>query len=93
MDSLSFRLADPSPAEREARMLAMLNARSRADVLAEAAGLRITGVESVVEDGAMAPPRPFAKAERMMMAQDASTPMESGSLEVAVRVNVSYRTT
>jgi uncharacterized protein YggE len=93
MDSLSFRLADPSPAEREARMLAMVNARGRADVLAEAAGLRITGVDSVVEGGATPPPRPFAKAERMMMAADVSTPVESGSMEVAVSVTVSYRTT
>jgi uncharacterized protein YggE len=92
MDSLSFRLADPAPAEREARMLAMLNARSRADVLAEAAAVRITGVVSVVEDGAMPPPRPFMKAERMMMAADTGTPVESGSLEVAVSVTVSYRT-
>lgn len=93
MDSLTFRLADPSSAEREARVLAMKEARARADVLAEAGGLSITGVSSVVEDGAMLPPRPFAKAERMMMAADSSTPVESGSLEVAVRVTVAYRTT
>lgn len=93
MDSLTFRLADSAPAEREARILAMANARARADVLAEAAGLSITGVASVVEDGAMPPPRPFAKAERMMMAADTSTPVESGSLEIAVRVTVAYRTT
>jgi len=92
MDSLTFRLADPAPAEREARILAMANARSRADVLAEAAGLAITGVASVVEGGAMPPPRPFAKAERMMMAADSATPVESGSLEVAVSVTVGYGT-
>lgn len=93
MESLSFRLDDPAPAEREARILAMSAARARADVLAEAAGIEITGVSSVVEDGALAPPRPFAKAERMMMAADTSTPVESGSLEVSVRVTVAYRTT
>ena len=93
MDSLTFRLADPAPAEREARVLAVAEARTRADVLAEAAGISITGVSSVVEDGAILPPRPFAKAERMMMAADSSTPVESGSLEVSVRVTVAYRTT
>lgn len=92
MDSLTFRLAHPAPAEREARILAMANARARADVLAEAAGLSITGVASVVEGGAMPPPHPFAKAERMMMAADTATPVESGSLEVAVGVTVAYRT-
>jgi uncharacterized protein len=93
MDSLTFRLADSAPAEREARILAMQNARTSADVLAEAAGVSITGVASVVEEGAVPPPRPFAKADRMMMAADVSTPVESGSLEIAVRVTVAYRTT
>ena len=93
MDSLSFRVADPSPAERDARILAMAAARSRADVLAEAAGLDILGVSSVVEGGGAVPPRPFMKAERMMLAAaDASTPVESGSLEVVVSVTVAYRT-
>jgi uncharacterized protein YggE len=92
MDSLTFRLDDPAPAEREARIRAMAAARARADVLAEAAGVAISGVSSVVEDGAGLPPRPFAKAERMMAAADASTPVETGSLEIAVRVTVAYRT-
>ena len=92
MDSLSFRLDDPSAAEKQARTLAMAQARSRADVLAEAGGLTITGVADVSEGGAM-PPRPYAaKAERMMLAADASTPVETGSLEVAVTVSVTYRT-
>jgi uncharacterized protein len=93
MDSLEFRLADPAPAEQEARRLAMTAARSHADVLAEAAGVSLRGVRSVVEDGAAQPPMPFAKRERMMMAAEAATPVESGSLEVAVRVTVTYRTT
>jgi uncharacterized protein YggE len=93
MDSLEFRLADPSPAENEARRRAMAEARSRAEVLAEAAGVSISGVDSVVEDGYGQPPRPFAKAERMMMAADVATPVETGSLEITVRVTVTYRTT
>jgi uncharacterized protein YggE len=92
MDSLNFRLNDPSPAEKQARTLAMAQARSRADVLAEAAGVAITGVSDVSEGGAM-PPRPYAaKAERMMLADDASTPVETGSLEISVTVSVTYRT-
>ena len=70
MDSLTFRLDDPAPAEREARIRAMAAARARADVLAEAAGVAISGVSSVIEDGAAPPPRPFAKAERMMASAD-----------------------
>lgn len=92
MDELSFRLADPAPAEREARVLAMAEARSHAEVLAEAAGLELDGVIDVVEDSPMQP-SPFPKLARMaaFAAEDTATPVEAGSLEVAVSVRVTYR--
>ncbi len=92
LDGLSFRVADPAPAEREARLLAMAEARSRADVLAEAAGLAIDAVTGIVEGVAVPPPGPRMKTDRMLMAADASTPVEAGSQEIAVTVTVSYRT-
>jgi uncharacterized protein YggE len=91
MDALSFRLADPRPAEREARRQAMTEARSRADVLAEAAGVTVKGVSDIVEGQPMRPPGPVAKAQRMALAADAGTPVEAGTLEVAVTVSVTYR--
>jgi uncharacterized protein YggE len=93
MDGLSFRLADAALAEREARVQAMTSARARADVLAESAGLSIIGVQDIVEGLPGRPPMPFPKGERMMMAAaDVATPIEAGSLEVAVSVTVTYRT-
>jgi uncharacterized protein YggE len=91
MDGLSFRLADPAPVEREARRSAMADARSRADVLAAEGGLTIDGVSDIVEGGPSRPPIPFPKAERMLMAADAATPVEGGSLEVEVSVAVTFR--
>ena len=91
MDALSFRLADPRPAEREARRQAMAEARSRADVLAEAAGVTVQGVSDIVEGQPVRPPGPVAKAQRMALAADAGTPVEAGTLEVAVTVSVTYR--
>ena len=91
MDGLSFRLADPAPAEREARQLAMADARARADVLAAAGGLEIESVSDILEGQAPRPPMPFGKAERMTMAADVTTPVEAGALEVAVSVTVTYR--
>jgi uncharacterized protein YggE len=91
MDGLSFRVADRAPAEREARMRAMAEARARADVLAEAAGLAIVGVSDIVEGVVASPPEPRYKAARMMVSEDASTPVEAGSLEIAVSVTVTYR--
>ncbi len=92
MDSLSFRVAEPADAEREARIRAMSEARARADVLAGAAGLTITGVSDIVEGSPVGPPIPVAKAERMMLASDAATPVEAGSTEISVTVTVTYRT-
>lgn len=91
MDGLSFRLADPAPAERQARQLAMADARARADVLADAGGLEIVGVSDILEGQAPRPPMPFGKAERVAMAADVATPVEAGSLEVAVSVMVTFR--
>lgn len=91
MDGLTFRVADPAPAEREARLAAMAQARSRADVLAEAADLRINGVSDIVEGTAL-PPEPRMKGARMLMADAApSTPVEGGVVDVAVTVTVTYR--
>jgi uncharacterized protein YggE len=91
LDQLSFRVADPEPPEREARLRAMAAARARAEVLAEAAGLAIVGVSDIVEGGPPPVPLPRMKAERMMLAADAATPVEAGSLEISVNVTVSYR--
>jgi uncharacterized protein len=91
LDQLTFRVADPEPAEREARLRAMAAARARADVLAEAAGLSIVGVSDIVEGGGPPIPMPHMKAERMMLAADAATPVEAGSMEISVSVTVSYR--
>ena len=91
LDQLSFRVADPEPPEREARLRAMAAARARADVLAEAAGLAIVGVADIVEGGPPPIPMPRLKAERMMLAADAATPVEAGSLDIAVSVTVTYR--
>jgi uncharacterized protein len=90
MDSLSFRVDDPTEPERAARLAAMAQARSRADVLAEAAGVTISGVGDVVEGGGGSPGYPQPKAARMMLA-DSATPVEGGTTEISVSVTVTYR--
>lgn len=91
MDGLAFRVSDPALPERQARIRAMAEARARADVLAEAAGLSIEGVTDIVEGVPVRPPFPLAKANRMMIAEDVATPVEAGSQEIAVSVTVTYR--
>ena len=90
MDSLSFRRDDPSEAERAARLAAVAEARSRADVLAEAAGVTIVGVSDIVEGGGPGPGYPQPKAARMMLA-DSATPVQAGTTQISVSVTVTYR--
>ena len=84
-----FRLADPRDATTTARRLAVTDAAGRAATLAEAAGLRITGIASIAEGGAR--PAPMPKAARMMaLADAAASPVEVGTDEVRVQVDVVY---
>jgi hypothetical protein len=90
LDGLSFRVEDPREAERVARTAAVGEARARAEVLAAAAGVAITGVADIVEGGPL-PTWPQPKAARMMLAADAGTPVEAGTTEIAVTVTVTFR--
>jgi uncharacterized protein YggE len=90
MDSLSFRLDDPTDAERAARLAAVAQARTRAEILAEAAGVVIEGVADIVEGGGPGPGYPQPKAARMMLA-DSATPVEGGTTDVVVSVTVTFR--
>jgi hypothetical protein len=90
MDGLTFRADDPTEPERAARMAAVAAARARAEVLAEAAGVSIVSVEDIVE-GDPPPGFPRAKAERMMLAADAATPVAAGTTDISVTVTVTYR--
>ena len=90
LDGLAFRVADPRDAERAARVAAVAEARSRAEVLAEAAGVSIAGVAGIVEGGPP-PTWPQAKAARMLQAADAGTPVEAGTTEISVTVTVTFQ--
>jgi hypothetical protein len=87
---VAFSLVDPGPATDEARRLAVAEARRHAEVLAEAAGVRVGRPQRIAEGGApSAPPVVFEKMA--MMASDAgSTPVSTGTLEVVIEVDVRY---
>ena len=68
----------------------MAEARDRAAVLAESAGVRLGGVSDIVEGGAP-PAWPVPKMARTMMAAEAATPVEAGTTEIAVTVTVTFR--
>lgn len=84
LNGLSFGLADPRPAEDAARKAAVADARARAELLTEAAGVRLGAILSITEGGAAPVPQPMY---RMDMAA-APVPVSGGTLDISASVTV-----
>ena len=89
-DSIAFRVDDPSTAEREAREAAVADARTKAEVLAAAAGVSIAAVAAISESGQPVPFPAFHKEVAMLASRDAATPVEIGTNEIAISVAITY---
>ena len=89
LDGVTFRIADPAPAQREARELAVADARARAETLAKAAGVQLGSVIAMSEGGAEPPFQPYP-AMRSMAMKDESTPVEAGMNQITVAVTVTF---
>ena len=83
----NFDLDDPAAALDEARTNAMVAARSRADLYARAAGLKVRRILSISEGGGYSP-QPMAFVARKLMA--ASTPVAAGEVALSVNVTVQF---
>lgn len=91
LDGVSFRVADQTAAEQQARQAAMTEAKAKAKTLADAAGVSISGVASIVETVAPVP-YPVYYGYNMAGApgKDVQTPAQPGSTEVTVTVAVVF---
>jgi uncharacterized protein YggE len=87
---VSLEVSEPAEALAEARERAMADARARADALARLAGVSLGRAVSIVEGPRHGRPIPMAKAARMELAMDASTPVEAGTTELTVEVEVTF---
>lgn len=86
----NFTVADPSALEDSARKAAMRDARRKAELYAEAAGVRLAGILRIDEAGDFSPP-PMPMVRQMKAeAFDAAVPIESGELAMSARVSVSW---
>ena len=91
VNGISFRVADQSAVEAQARTAAMNDAKAKADTLAAAGGVTITGVIAISELSAPSPtPLPFVESAVGAGAKDASTPVQGGNVELTVTVTVVY---
>jgi len=88
---ITFRLEDPSKVEAQAREQAMADAKTKADALAAAGNVKITGIQSISEISSPVPV-PFPYAMRGAAAGDTSavTPVEPGNITSSVTVTVVY---
>ena len=91
IQNLRFTIDDPSALEDEARVAAMEEAKSKGETLAAVAGVSLGAPRSISESGGVSR---FAFEEGVafaaLPAADASTPIETGQLEVRVQVQVVY---
>jgi len=85
--SVGFSLADPKPAEAQARGLAIADAHSKALAMANAAGVRL-GQVLRVSDMSTATPPPIAYAGAAL--PGAATQVPVGQVDVQVSVEVDY---
>ena len=84
LNSLTFGLSNPRPAEDDARRAAVTDARARAEVLALAAGVTLGDLVSITEGNAMSDPMPMFRADA------AATPVEAGQLAVTASVTLVF---
>ena len=91
--AIRFGNLDPGAALDKARAEAVHNALSRAEILAEAAGLRLGEVLEIAEQSRVPEPRPMLAARAMAMDAVESVPIEVGenSYRVVVHVRIAIR--
>jgi uncharacterized protein len=88
IDSIEFSVAEPETLKDDARRRAIENAKANAKVYAEAAGVRLGPIFTIVEEDAFIPRYAPAGAARMELARD--VPIEAGTMTVEVRVRVTW---
>lgn len=86
LNGLTFGLANPEPAFNEARKEAVADARARAELLAEAAGVKLGDVLSISDQGAMLDPAPMYREA----VAGAPVPVVGGELGLVANVSVTY---
>jgi uncharacterized protein YggE len=87
LGGLQFTLSDPEPLMNDARIKAVADARARAELLAEAAGVELGALISLSETGARAP-RPEMLS--MARASDSVVPVAQGEAELRASVTLVY---
>jgi uncharacterized protein YggE len=92
INGVSFSVADPAKLYDDARKAAFADARRKAELYAEIAGLELEAIRSINERQDLGqPPRPYAMETAMYdRAASAPVPVEAGELTFSVNVSVTW---
>jgi uncharacterized protein len=91
VNGINFSLAEPAPVLDQARIKAMTDAKRKAEIYANAAGVKIGRVLYITESsGMIQPPRPMGIKMRAYAPQEASVPIATGEQESSASITVVY---
>lgn len=96
LGGISFSASDTEEARNESMKKAIADAKAKAEVLAEAAGMKITGIESVSENGVYSYGNDVSNfsakgmGAREEMAMDAGTVVQAAKLIVSATVSIVF---
>lgn len=84
---LRFAIDDDASLLDEARRRAVADAMARAQLYADAAGVKLGDVEEIIETDASGGPRPMMRAE---MASDSGTPVAPGEIDITATLQMTF---
>jgi hypothetical protein len=92
VDGISFTVDDPTVYYGEAREKAMLDAKAKAQQLANAAGIKLGDPTYITESGAYIPYRYdyYLKGAESAPVPAATTPISPGEMEITLTVQIAY---
>jgi uncharacterized protein YggE len=89
--NIQFDIKDDTELRKQALDRAVKEARTRADAIAAAAGLRVVGVQSMTDESSGRPEFPeMARAQAMAADSAGPVPVQPGQLAVTARVRVVF---
>ena len=91
MNGLNFSIAEPAPLRNQARKLAVAEARERAELYAQAAGVSLGQILSISEEGGAHPPQPVSRNAAFESAAAAAVPVAQGQQSIQMQVNIVWQ--
>ncbi len=88
-NGLSFGLIEPQPVLDEARRRAVVDARRKAELYAEAAGVTLGPILLLTESGGMSPPQPMMRMAAAEMAD--AVPIAQGEVSLTASVSITWQ--